>query len=259
MMQKKKVYKKEEKKGGEAVTLPAEAAATPAADGGTKELEGNIMRLKDSKGKVRSVVLGMCGGYIDPNFEVRMLLRGRMNKYKVDELGNEGVFNKGKETKFDGRGIGGELEGKYKIRVSKRVVMGPWVGMEGSTESYDEDEKKIIKKGDYGRALLGIGWEVSAKVGEVGVVGLRAGYRRLLSGEVPKVKIGEIADSKKDEYKKNKEIEGGGIEEGKDVVEVALGLNLGLGKGFGTSVMVKYAVAKHFQDIGANLGFSYKF
>jgi hypothetical protein len=99
MTQKKKVYKKEEKekeKGEEAVTPTAPPAATPAepaaaapAEEGTKELEGNIMRLKDSKGKITSVVLGMCGGYIDPNFEIRMLLRGRINKYEVERLGNK--------------------------------------------------------------------------------------------------------------------------------------------------------------------------
>jgi hypothetical protein len=185
-------------------------------------------------------------------------VRGRLNRYKVDDLGSE-VFKKEKEIKFDGKGIGGELEGKYKIRVSKRVVMGPWIGIEASTESYDEDKEKIIKKGDYSRSLLGIGWEIRTKVGEVGVVGLRAGYRRLLSGEIPKIKIGEIVDSKDEKYKKNKKIEGEGIEEGKDIVEVALGLSLDLGKGFGTSAMVRYAGAKHFQDIGANLGFNYKF
>ncbi|MDR3071764.1 MAG: autotransporter domain-containing protein [Endomicrobium sp.] len=253
MTQKKKVYKKEEKekeKGGEAVT--------PAAEEGRKELEVNVMRMEDSKGKVRSVVLGMCGGYIDPNFEVRMLLRGRINKYEVERLGNK-VFMEKEGTKFSGKGIGGELEGKYRIRVSDVVVIGPWIGIEVSQENYDGDDEKIVKDGGYGRSLLGIGWEARTRVGEVGVISLKAGYRRLLSGEVPKIKIGEIADSKKEKYKKNKEIEGEGIEEGKDVVEVTLGLNLDLGKGFGTSGMVKYTKAEHFQDIGANLGFSYKF
>ncbi|MDR3071332.1 MAG: autotransporter outer membrane beta-barrel domain-containing protein, partial [Endomicrobium sp.] len=234
---------KEEKKGTGAPVAGAAGDGKAVLDLG-----------EENKGRATSGVLGLCGGYIDPNFEVRMLIRGRLNKYKVEKLPR--ILDSDKEgMKFDGRGFGVELEGKYKIRVSKRVVMGPWIGMEASIESYDEDKGKTIKKGDYSRALLGVGWEVRTKVGDVGVVNLKAGYRRLLSGEIPKIKIGE-------ELKKEKgvgNVEGKGTEEGKDIGEVALGLSLDLGKGFGTSVMVKYAVAKHFHDIGANLGFSYKF
>ncbi|MDR3071040.1 MAG: autotransporter domain-containing protein [Endomicrobium sp.] len=223
---------------------------------------------KESKGRATSRVLGLCGGYIDPRFEVRMLIRGRLNKYKIEKLfGKEIVTDYG-----NGRGFGGglELEGKYKIRVSERIVPGPWIGMEASVESYDSyssrDEEtegtRVVdeetRKGDYSRALLGIGWEVRTKVGEVGVVSLKAGYRRLLSGEVPKVKIANDR-SLLGVCNEHDEIEREGIEEGKDIGEVALGLSLDLGKGFGTSAMVKYAVAKHFHDIGANLGFNYKF
>jgi hypothetical protein len=240
---------------GEGVDSESESKETSAE--AKEEMKENIIRLEESKGKVRRVVVGINGGYIDPRYEIKMLLRGSLSDYKVDNLGSR-VFGS-KETKFEGKGIGVELEGKYKIRASKKVETGPWIGVEATAGKYDEDEKRIIRKGDYSRALIGIGWEVKGKVGGVVELVGKVGYKRLLRGEIPKIRIGRIADSQDEKYKKNKEIEGEGIKEGQNIMEIGIGMGIDIGKGLGGTVMGKYAKGERYRDLSANIGLNYNF
>jgi outer membrane autotransporter protein len=223
---------------------------------GSHILKGKLSCAKRSKdiinGKTTSGVLGLCGGYANPEFEVMLLVRGSYTNYEVEGLAVKNLCTDffpyyDEKIKFDGKGFGGELGGMWKIRVSDKIVVGPCLGIEGSIEKYDEDKKKCINEGESNRALAKVGVECRAELGCGNDLRVKLAYKRILNGEIPKITVGRNKEDIK------------GIKESQDIGEIGLGWNWEIGKVVGVHANLKYTMSKNYRDIYANLGLGYSF
>ncbi|MDR3071836.1 MAG: autotransporter domain-containing protein [Endomicrobium sp.] len=152
------------------------------------KIGGQRMVQNESKANARSIAVGLCGGYIEERLEIKAILRAGLDYYDGVRIKRESFVVK-EEGEFDGYGLAGDIEGTYKIMKGESVGINPYIGLEGSTSEHKEDKKIYMKNGSYSRVVRRAGIRLEIK-GDLCKFLLGTGYKRVLAGETPTVRLG---------------------------------------------------------------------
>ncbi|MDR3071739.1 MAG: autotransporter domain-containing protein [Endomicrobium sp.] len=200
-----------------------------------------------NSGNITSVIIGLCGGYIEEKWEIKGIIRGCFDGYSI-KLENEKKRFKNEED-FQGYGFGFDIEGMWKIKISEVMKLNPYLGLDLSEKKYYDVKEWAIKSGRYGELLAKVGMEFNVKLNKndfrIGVA-----YERLLSCETPKIKLILKRGT-------NKYIEG--IDSGKNIGSVRIGWSCDIIENVELYVNIGYSVAKKFRNLNGNSGISYRF
>jgi outer membrane autotransporter protein len=220
------------------------------------------------KGNITNAGAGVYGSYEEEKWEIRAIINGSYDMYKNNErevsFSNDEASSVDKKMvkaeDFDGYGIGCNLEGALKIKLSDTFNLRPYLGLDTRRSHYglikekssDEELNVNTESGNYDRVFAKAGLVVGQKIDKFGW-NVNAEYKRLLSNNVPKI-ISHYTDNEIE-----KEITDVGIEEGRDVLGAGVGGSYDITEKVSVFASVNIFGAKRYQNIQGNVGISYRF
>ncbi|MCA6070437.1 MAG: autotransporter outer membrane beta-barrel domain-containing protein [Endomicrobium sp.] len=245
----------------------------------TKVNGHNISQGSTDEGKITDTGAGVYGSYEEEKWQVKAIIGGSYDAYnnnkreleisvsQLDSVNKKLV----KAKDFAGYGIGCNLEGALKVKLSNKFKLKPYFGLDArrsyydsiKEESSDEELRVNTGAGNYNRSFAKTGLVIEQKINKFGW-NVNAEYRRLLSNNLPKIVSaytysGDYACGSAYKTITEKEVADIGTEEDRDVLGAGVGGNYNITKNVSVFANIDILIAKGYQNMKANLGASYRF
>jgi autotransporter-associated beta strand protein len=197
--------------------------------------------------------VGLYGGYVKEGYEIKAMALGSYDTYETKRH----VLGRTAKGDLDAWTVSADVEGALKIKVSERMGIRPYVGIEGQNVNYGKFKEKgagvidlEVKGGDYFRSAARAGAGIEYEKEKWNVYA-RAEAKYLISGYEPEIK--SVFRDTKGNFRSR------GAEEGRVEGGAGIGGEVKIAKHWKLYANANYYAGEKYENIYGNAGIRYLF